>query len=306
MTDENDQIIVNGDFVTYSSINHSEKLISGVMTIEGDFTQLNSNNGRYNFSTNRTHKIILSGNNVQNISFATPLYSKVTNFEINNKNPVNFKSDIYLIGTVYDNTGMVSSDKNLYISNLSQLNEYNFSGRVYLNNNNKNLSLEQDLNVGDITFNYLHLNGNKPSADNITVKSGIYVKGGTIECKNNLYFETYSHFSMMNDKDYVLVGGNFTTNLHYGSSEMLTDGVLEIKEDFIQIYNSDFICKENHVTILSGKKVPSGREYIQTIKFQNPGTSKFNILKITKPQYKVLDSSLQMIFQLKMSDLNTN
>ena len=58
MTDENDQIIVNGDFVTYSSINHSEKLISGVMTIEGDFTQLNSNNGRYNFSTNRTHKII--------------------------------------------------------------------------------------------------------------------------------------------------------------------------------------------------------------------------------------------------------
>ena len=70
MTNENDRVIVNGDFVTDSSVNHEEKLTAGIMTIGGNFTQLNSNNGRYNFAANENHKVVLSGNTVQNISSA--------------------------------------------------------------------------------------------------------------------------------------------------------------------------------------------------------------------------------------------
>ena len=70
MTDESDRVIVNGDFVTDSSVNHSEKLTAGVMTIGGNFTQLNSNNGRYNFAANGNHKVVFKSNAEHNISFA--------------------------------------------------------------------------------------------------------------------------------------------------------------------------------------------------------------------------------------------
>ncbi|MCM1315478.1 MAG: PKD domain-containing protein, partial [Muribaculaceae bacterium] len=309
MTNEEDKLIIGGDFVTQSTVDHREKLTAGVMTVGGNFKQIRTNGSDYNFVASGNHKVVLSGTKVQNINFEKPSYSHLANLEINNKKSVNINTDIYIDKTVYDNTGIISGTGNLYISNLSQINEYNFSGKVYLNSNDKNLKLEQDLTVGDIKVNYLHINGKKLSADNITVNEGIYVEGGTVECRNNLYLGRNSYFSMTDKEDYVLVGGNLTTDSSHSSSDMLTNGVLEIKGDFIQTYDSTFICEENHVTILSGKKASGGREYIQTVQFYKPGTSKFNILKITKPQsqYKVRDYSGNIVsFNLIYNELEEN
>lgn len=60
-------------------------------------------------------------------------------------------------------------------------------------------------------------------------------------------------------------------------SEYLTAGTLEIKGDFTQSSGQlNFAASGIHKTILSGDSV-------QTITFEYPETSSFNILKLTKP-----------------------
>ena len=292
MTNEADYVKIGGDFVTDSSVSHSGKLTAGTMEIDGDFSQLNSKNINSNFLASGDHIVVLSGTENQSLKFAST-GSCFMNLEIANKKSVNLTSDVVIKGAVYDNTSVVNGSGYLRITKLEQLSDYKFSGNVRLENDKNNSILYQDLIVGNITANYLNLNTYKVSADNIQIINGLYVEGGTVECKNNLSFDSYSYFSMDNENDYVHVGGDFTTKSHHDIAGKLTNGVLNIKGDFIQTYNAAFICEGDHITILSGKNAPSGREYIQTVKFYSPGTSKFNILRITKPisQYKALNSS---------------
>ena len=291
MTNEADKVKIGGSFVTDSSVNHSGKLTAGTMEIGGDFTQ-NSSKSSYNFIATGTHSLVLNGTENQTVKFSTT-YSYLSNLVIDNKKSVTLASNVVLKGTAYDNTGVVKGGGYLYITNLKQLSDYKFSGNVCLENNSQNTTLTNDLTVGNLTANYLKLNTYKISANNIRIINALYVEDGTVECMNNLSFDRYSYFYMQNKNGYVHVGGDFTTDSCRSTTGNLTNGVLELKGDFIQTYSTTFICEENHVTILSGKNAPSGREYIQTVKFQTPGTSKFNALKITKPisQYTVINSS---------------
>jgi len=60
--------------------------------------------------------------------------------------------------------------------------------------------------------------------------------------------------------DYVCVEGNFVTQSYYSHNGRLTDGVLEVKGDFIQkkhqssyAYRDNFYATGKHKTILSGE-----------------------------------------------------
>ena len=67
MMNKNDKVIVNGNFTTKSSKNHTNYLKAGVMTIKGDFTQGYGHSD--NFDCTGTHKVIFDGTGKQTIVF---------------------------------------------------------------------------------------------------------------------------------------------------------------------------------------------------------------------------------------------
>jgi len=105
----------------------------------------------------------------------------------------------------------------------------------------------------------------------------VRINGGSIEVDGDYSMGPSAILEMMNEGDYVGVGGNFTMASNVDHSEYLTAGNLEVKGDFTQSNGpSNFAASGTHRTILSGDSV-------QTITFEYPGTSSFNILKLTKP-----------------------
>ena len=68
MTNENDVVNVNGDFVTASVNGHSNKLTNGTLNIKGSFTQTVTNS-QYNFAASDNHKVVFNGTSGQSISF---------------------------------------------------------------------------------------------------------------------------------------------------------------------------------------------------------------------------------------------
>jgi chitodextrinase len=89
-------------------------------------------------------------------------------------------------------------------------------------------------------------------------------------------YSSNGYIKMTNENDRVNVNGNFNMYTYVGSSGFLTNGILDIKGDFLQytydnVYNG-FYATGNHRTILSGDK-------LQNIVFDS-AKSKFNILEI--------------------------
>ena len=68
MTDENDYICVSGNFYTGSY--SASTLTNGVMEVKGDFTEVQGNGTSSNFAPSGDHKVILSGEGLQTVSFA--------------------------------------------------------------------------------------------------------------------------------------------------------------------------------------------------------------------------------------------
>ncbi|MCM3652923.1 triple tyrosine motif-containing protein [Metabacillus litoralis] len=140
----------------------------------------------------------------------------------------------------------------------------------------ENLSVRNgtlDLNGYTLTVNgYINLNG-------VTI---INVNKGKLIIKGGLSLGNICALNMVNNEDYVYVGGGFTFGCPSGSQ--LTAGEIEIKGDFRQIaYNSgsgkstaNFIPKGSHKVVLSGNS-------LQTVTFQYPRDSYFATLGITKP-----------------------
>ena len=283
MTNESDTVEVSGDFVMGSTRSHNGKLSAGTLTIGGDFTQLYYRDYD-NFSASGSHTVEFNGKIKQNISFASLNGPRFFNLKVNNTKGVSLNSVVYAYGNVNDVNNSVSGNGCLYIAKLSQLENGSFGGDVYINHSNddSDIYLTQDLNVGNLTCFYLHLKGYKLNVKSLSINSCLYVEGGAIECKNNLTLGGRGGLIMTNANDYVLVGKNFIFNKYYSTSGDLTAGTLEIKGDFIQNQNATFVCSGTHTTILSGKSTSNGRIYIQTVTMYSNG-SKFNKLIITKP-----------------------
>lgn len=108
---------------------------------------------------------------------------------------------------------------------------------------------------------------------------------------------------MSKPEDYVRVGGNFT--VYSKGNVTLTDGTMEFKGDFVQRgYTSiwswgrvsaiDFAAAGNHKVVFSGERA-------QTISFESPESSRFNILEInnTSEQGIILSTVVTVGGELK-------
>ncbi|TYQ12841.1 UNVERIFIED_CONTAM: dockerin type I repeat protein [Acetivibrio alkalicellulosi] len=269
MTNEKDRVLIGGSFKIYSRFNFDWNLRAGEMEIRGDFEHKdNDSNSGMQFYARGSHKVILSGEGEQKVTFQTPSRSTFNILEIKNQSEkdVEFKSDIPLNDLITnDYKAATSIPIRTTVWFLNRDNEY--SGEIILkagtiNLNGHNLNISGNLIQSGGTVN---INGGSLEV------GGDYIIGGEDNYVN-------AYLTMTNEKDRVFVGGSFKTysvNNHYWN---LTAGAMEIKGDFEQRDNkssnsrNNFYARGSHKVILSG-------ETEQKVTFQTPDMSMFNILE---------------------------
>ena len=285
MTKDEDYVYVGGDFKVYNGKNDigtfDYYLTAGVMEVKGDFScAFDVYNGKFGkYVATGTHKVILSGDKEQVVNndsgwlvFNELEIKNEKGVKINGITPINIVQGNYkfmdeamlIIGSI---VGDVVIDGNLTI--IDQ--EVDLAGH--------NLTITGNLN--QYSAGRIYSSKDEPFLTKIKVNGGsLKVNGNyTIGCDDELwlFYAPGSILEMTNEDDYVFVGGNFTMASELDHSGHLTAGVLEIKGDFTQSSGQlNFAASGTHKTILSGDSV-------QTITFEYPETSSFNILKLTKP-----------------------
>ncbi len=304
MISGDDYVRVNGDFVTSSTQSHANMLTAGVLELHGNFIQ-NNTSVNDNFICSDNFVLKFAGNSQQTVYFSSPVNSKVSNVIFDNASSqgVNISNSMYVTKAVEDNSRNVMG--NIFVSSLYALKNNYFSGSVTLNSA---LTLTSDITLGGtLTLaSQLSLNGFTLIADSIIIQSGtLDMNGGMINCNKNFTIERYGILIMDNEADHIVTGGDFITNTIYSHSGKLSNGILEIKGDFIQNgTNEAFVCTDNHSVILSGKSGTSGRVYKQTITFSSVGVSAFYQLTLTKPvEYYSFNTDIKNICSELIEDI---
>jgi len=306
-----DSIKINGDLYVQNN-NSSNKLTAGTIEIKGNFTQKKGYD--YNFTPSGTHKVIMNGGQKQTISFESPTYSRFNVLELKQSTvaePSSFtattlygieklevpstSSNMTMINTKVTLTSDIVLNYGLTLSggsfNLAG-NSLTVKGKMITNAdidiNEGKLIVTGDLDVTggkvDINKGQLTVNGNiQQSAGVMDIHIGRLEVAGDYRLQTRNVDElgkiTYSNSSgyivMTRDSDYVQIGGNlYIQNSNYSNN--LTAGTIELKGDFTQKkgYDSNFAPSGNHKVIMNGTAK-------QTISFESPSSSKFNILDLT-------------------------
>ena len=279
MTNLYDKVIVNGNFTTKSTSDHSSYLTDGTMEIKGDFNQISSDGSSvYNFNCTNNHKVIFNGTRKQSIHFDSTNsgFAKVS-FK---NSSIEFNSDIR--GWTLQEDTVIDNDTKLNLDNTLDLNGHK-------------LTVKGNLQQG--RFGSLNING------------------GTLEVQGDYTIITYGYLKMTNAKDKVIVNGNFTTKSSSSHTGKLTDGTMEIKGNFNQIgkevyYGYDnFNCSKNHKVIFNG----TGKQIIHfdstssgfaKVNFKNSNIEfDNNIRGWTLQEDTVIDNNLNLNLD---SDINLN
>jgi len=285
MTDSGSYVKVGGDFITQSQNSHEGYLTEGVLEVKGDFIQ----------------KRQKSGDKLQRVSFDTSSssssYSSINILEIRNTSEegVEFTAKVLVTGEIIETTTPIKGSKNLYIGGSARIGwdvwpydlgieenctlskDITIEGNFYLSGGTLNLN-QKSLTVGGNLIHSggtLNINGGK-----LIVKGDYRIQKESVNAQGQItYGGSDGILHMTNENDYVCVEGNFVTQSYYSHNGRLTDGVLEVKGDFIQkkhqssyAYRDNFYATGKHKTILSG-------EGLQKVSFEI-AESRFNILEL--------------------------
>ncbi len=281
MSKPQDHILVQGNFVMDSSNDHRGSFNEGILEIKGDFRQKSSYDywaTAYNFGTGGNHKVMLSGEGIQNVYFEDPGSSHFNFLQITNSLPG---------GIVFHNemnaTELVPWDGELFIKAraVSQYTSTTLKGNLTVEPVNGYVRLEGQT---------LDLQGHQLTIKGDLIHSGGYlnIRGGTLSVKGSYLIQsadltTYSSGSliMTTENDMVKVDGNFvqdSSNDHRGSQ---TDGTLEVKGNFRQKSTYDYWATAYNFSTSGKHKVILSGTVQQEVNFEDPRESFFTILHIT-------------------------
>ncbi len=252
MTDESDYIYIDGDFISETAIDHTDKLTEGIMEITGD-VDVSKKYSLYAFVSNNNHTVILSGDEAQNIKIDIEglsnylPYSKIRNLVINNasEDGISFLSKLHVSGSIDTKESKISGC--LAISDESSFVDNQYIGDVYIYG--EDVLLTDDLSImGDVT-----IAGSPKLNYNLTISGNISSSKGTLKVngKNIIVSgdSTGLIYDMSNSADYVYVGGN----LDIPKNDKMNFGTVETAGNLtIGAYSS---IGEKHRVILSGDKL---------------------------------------------------
>ena len=229
MSNENDKVVIKGDYYVWTSESSYGKLSDGILTLEGDlfiskYSNADALHGTGNF------KLVLAGDNDQNLF----LEEKI----------------IYI--PIYDIecTGKVISDGNVVVNKaLESSYENDYEGLVFLNDS-ANLSgdgfkgsLQQDNRYTDYVIDHkYHIGGDFYTSGRVTAKNGLDIDG-TLHCYNSIDINGDSHIKGNLESSYEVKIDNNTTlsvdgNVDLGRNGYIVlsgkDSILNVKGDFTQ------------------------------------------------------------------------
>ncbi|SHE88418.1 bacterial Ig-like domain-containing protein, partial [Alkalibacter saccharofermentans] len=294
MTDPDDYLLVNGDFLINTYYSHVDRLTDGVMEFKGNFTQRRVTHGNHtNFHATGNHLVVFSGDGDQVVDMASSLVtqSRFKNIMINTGGAVDF-------GTRAQFTGEIEFKTVNYLGDISPAEEARVKGNIWPGK----LSVHQDwLVTQDIITDSFELKGGETdiNALKLRVLEDGRISNGTLNANQGELivdgemdqtqgelrvgkgsvniFGNYSIFdgylTMTDPEGYLLVRGDFTMRSYYNHSTRIVDGVMEIKGDFAQhrnsswgASNSNFKATDNHKIIFSG-------ESAQNVSFSHPNST---------------------------------
>jgi hypothetical protein len=282
MTDEDDQVKVDGDFVVYSDA--YSRLQAGTMTLLGNFTQKSSDSdGSSDFSASGTHTVIFAGTDKQTIYFENPQYSGFAYASFQNEN-VKILSKL---------RGWTLSDDMTFVAD--------FPGIVgSMDLNGHTLTVNRDFELTSDT-NSINVNGGQLEIQGDLLQSGgtMNIGGGTLHVTGDYRIETITTdeegeksessscgvLRMTNKADKVNVDGAFVMYSEYNHYGDLTAGTLTVCGAFRQIEGDsgscyNFCASDEHTTVLAGGTAESPQE----VSFESEYSSRFAILKLLKTE----------------------
>lgn len=312
MTEEEGYLIVCGNFVadtTNDGVSGAEYLNAGVLEVKGDFNQFSTGTAKFvseGFATTGTHKVILSGDSVQNVSFENPEYSYFTNLEITNQSGLVNLKKLALKGELIGN---VISDYDILLYSC----DITLADQIIRAPNVKIYDVKNVIRLADnavIYGNFVEHYGVVEILGKATV-----VGDYTIPATSNSN-ATNAILKMQDEAGHLTIYGNFstnTTNDGVSGAEYLKAGILELKGDFSQSSNgtayyvtSGFATSGTHTVILSG-------EGTQMIRFEDPDRSYFTYLIVENPDgvvfatpYKYTDMKIVYPFDITFCEYFEN
>ncbi len=278
MTQEEDLVCVDGDFITYSKVNHKGKLTNGVMKIKGDMESY----GYTNFYATEEHTVKLCGNSLQNIKMASGARYFANLYITNSEGEVCIENNIEVTGKLKDTGKTVTGTGVITLSSIDNLVDGYYSGSMILS---KESTLSEDITIGGTLkcAKNLTLNGYKLRAGSIQITAGLFdVQNGTVICSQDMEFSSSGIFAMQDSESSVTVKGNFAMSSSRNHSTYLTAGTLNLWGDFAQKGTKNFIAGEQHTTVLVGKRANYSTTYVQSISFADETNCTFGKLVLKK------------------------
>lgn len=287
MTNENDYVMVGGDFITSSYYSHSGYLTEGTLEVKGNFTQVSGNDS--NFYASGNHRTILSGDDLQTIAgSSTGLHFATLELQNFSEEGVHFNQALNANAFVRNGCNVSFENSGVLGWKLEADEEYN-----------------GDMNLIGGT---LDLNGHKLTVNGNLTQSGgeIKVNGGELVVTGDYKIQTTGNgassgrLNMTNEADKVTVAGTFATRSNVDHSKLLTAGTMTVGGNLYQYDNSwyNFKTSGTHETILNGTKK-------QTVSFESRddgNRARFNILKITNTSEEGVTFATDVWVQTKLYD----
>ena len=266
MNNENDVVRVHGDFVMQSAYHHAGRLMKGVLEVKGNFVQ--KAGAGNNFSASGTHKVVLSGEKRQNVSFENPEESGFSLCEIRNDR-------VFFLTAVKG--WKLESDA---VFNVPEGKVFpGFTGTANLNG--KSLTVKGSLvseqnNTLNLTKGKLVVEGDflQPFGE-VNVKGGSLIVLGDYKIQGSSAENSQGRLTMSDENDSVSVHGDFVMQSAHPHVGRFSKGVLEVKGNFVQKAGAgnNFSASGTHKVVLSGEKR-------QNVSFENPDKSGFQMLLI--------------------------
>ena len=272
-----DYICVNGNFTVNVWYSYN-RLTDGIIEVKGNFAQKRQGNA-YTFNPSGNHKVILSGETLQTVTFAET-ESGFNILEIKNisEEGIVFATSV-TIKELIDNGCNVS----------------------FANGERSGWTLEKDeVITGDVNLarGTLDLNGHKLTITGNLIHSGgtILVNGGELEVQGDYrvqalngtnYTTSTGILDMTNEADTVKVLGDFVMQSTQSHKGKLTAGTLEVGGNLTELSGGsyqNFYTSDAHTVILNGEKK-------QTVKIANnsQSNSRINSLKILNTSVEGVD-----------------
>ena len=314
MDNDEDYLLVGGDFSTISTPEPSSSLSAGTVELKGNFTDTYSasfNYGGYREGEGGAHKTIFSGEGPQRISIKAAQNKNSSKFGslIIKNQEIYFDTEVYSIRLADD--AEIKSGTTVKVYDHLDLNGYDLktNGGITISG----YRLSSNPNCGQLFTNggSFDVEGNISCGYRVNLSENDYKCGAMSTAGLNFYHSKLTvsgdtsigenGIYMDNDEDYLLVGGDFSTISTPEPSSSLSAGTVELKGNFTDTYSASFNYggyREGeggaHKTIFSGE----GPQRISIKAAQNKNSSKFGSL-IIKNQEIYFDTE---VYSIRLAD----